>query len=97
MVLGVELSGPILSAPAQDNHKVAIEEHIRVFLLGLSCKKKWIVGEGAYACLAHSPTSPNEQNCALPWTGQIQKTSKYVLSKQEGNELAKNHLMILSL
>ncbi len=31
---------------------------------------------------------PNELNRALPWliTGQIQKTSRYALSKQEGTE-----------
>jgi hypothetical protein len=57
---------------------------------GLACKKNAIcaVGEGAQACLAHSPTAPNEKNFALPWliTGQIQKTSRYVLSKQEGKD-----------
>jgi hypothetical protein len=32
--------------------------------------------------------SLNEQNCALPWikTGKIPKTSRYILSKQEGTE-----------
>ncbi len=31
------------------------------------------VGEGVYACLAHSPTVPNEHNRSLPWLiiGQI--------------------------
>jgi hypothetical protein len=51
-----------------DHHIKAIEEHVRVFLFGLVCKKKSIVrstGEGAQKRLAHSPTAPNEQICAL--------------------------------
>jgi hypothetical protein len=52
------------------------------------------VGEGAYACLALSPSAPNEQNHALPWliTDRIQNSKKnfrQVLSNQEGNELVK--------
>jgi hypothetical protein len=44
------------------------------------------VGEGAEWKSALSPTTPNELNYALTWflMGQIQKTSRYFLSKQEG-------------
>jgi hypothetical protein len=63
-----------------EHHIVAIEEHIRVFLLGIACKKKCIVRcrRRHIACLAHSPTSENEQNRALSLliTGQIQKTRR---------------------
>ena len=36
----------------------------------------------------NTTTAPNEQNLAIPWlmTGQIKKTSIYVLTKQEENE-----------
>ena len=44
------------------------------------------IGEGAEWKYALSPTAPNELNYALPWLlmGQIQKTSRYFLSKPEG-------------
>jgi hypothetical protein len=36
--------------------------------------------------ISASPTAPNKLNYALPWllVGQIQKTFRYFLSKQEG-------------
>jgi hypothetical protein len=44
------------------------------------------VGEGMEWKQELSPAATNELNYALPWLlmGQIQKTSKYFLSKQEG-------------
>ncbi len=45
---------------------------------------------------ALSYTAPDEQNSALPWliTGQIQKISLYLLSKQEETEKAKKYLTL---
>jgi hypothetical protein len=44
------------------------------------------VGEGAECKIRASPSAPNKINYALPWllVGQIQKTLRYFLSKQEG-------------
>jgi hypothetical protein len=45
-----------------------------------------VVGKGAEWKKAPSPTALNELNYALPWLimSQIQKTSRYFLSKEEG-------------
>jgi hypothetical protein len=49
------------------------------------------IGEGAEWKLALSPTAPNELNYALPWLlmGQIQKTSRYFLSKQDQKTISR--------
>ncbi len=57
------------------------------------------VGDGEYACLAHSPTTPNEQNCALPWLtiGKLKKLLDTFYPNKKGMNRPRNHLTLLSL
>ncbi len=70
-----------------EHRKVAVEEHIRVFFVGLACKKKSFVHcRRRRISTFGSFTYSAKQNCALPWliTDQIQKFFRYILSQQKG-------------
>jgi hypothetical protein len=54
---------------------MALKEHFTVFIFCLALKKKFILGEDAQPCLAHSPSALNELNLAVapPFVGQMKK------------------------